>query len=105
MNEEIKKIQQDNWKQINYLMVLRQKQFEDIYQDRWWEYLVEDVHYKFLIEKLVEIHLFGKSPYTLDKDRFSKEDIKRLQDSMRFDTKAQQFIDSLTKENKDDKNS
>ena len=74
---EISKIRKDNWKKINSLMELRQKQFEEIYQENWWNYLIEDELYKHLCRKLVEIKLMGRPTFLLNK-KISEKEIKNL---------------------------
>ena len=77
LKSEVSKIRKENWKKINSLMELRQKQFEDLYQENWWNYLIEDELYKQLCKKLVEIKLMGR-PTFLVKKELSEEDIKNL---------------------------
>ncbi len=74
---KIRTIQKENWKKINFLMDLRRKQFEDLYQENWWNYLIEDKLYKHLCQKLVEIKLMGRPMFLIDK-KLSEEDIKNL---------------------------
>lgn len=73
----IEDIRKDNWLRINKLMELRQKQFEDLYRENWWHYLIEDELYKHLCQKLVEIKMMGR-PTFLVKKELSEEDIKSL---------------------------
>ena len=77
LKSEVSKIRKDNWKKINSLMELRQKQFEDLYQENWWNYLIEDELYKHLCQKLVEIKLIGNPTFLVRKE-LSEEDIKNL---------------------------
>jgi hypothetical protein len=74
---KIEEIKVKNWKNINKLMELRQKQFEDLYKENWWNYLIEDELYKFFCEKLVEIKLMGKPTFLLNR-KLSEKEIKNL---------------------------
>jgi len=77
LKSEVSKIRKDNWKKINSLMELRQKQFEDLYQENWWNYLIEDELYKHLCQKLAEIKLMGRPTFLVRKE-LSEKDIKNL---------------------------
>ena len=77
LKSEVSKIRKENWKNINSLMELRQKQFEDLYQENWWNYLIEDQLYKFLCQKLVEIKLMGRPTFLVNR-KLSEQDIKNL---------------------------
>jgi hypothetical protein len=93
-NDELSEIQEENWKRINSLMEVRQKQFEDIYKENWWNYLIEDDLYKHLCQKLVEIKLMGKPTFLIKRD-LNKEDVNNV--AIGFIT-AEDYIKKITKE-------
>lgn len=65
------------WKQINSLIEIRIKQFEEIYKHEWHSYLMDDEMYKFLCQKLVEIKL-ACMPTLLVKREMTKEEMQSL---------------------------
>lgn len=76
-NKQKEKIKRKLWKQVNSLLELRRKNFEDLYQENWWNYLIEDEFYKFLCQKLAEIKLMNRPTY-LVKRKLTKDEIKEL---------------------------
>lgn len=76
MKTQEEKIIKENWTRINELMDLRTKQFKDIYEDKWWENLIEDKLYNFLCHKLVELKQMATKPSI--EIKLSEEDVKKL---------------------------
>lgn len=77
MKQKISKRIRENWKRINALMDLRQKQFLEIYQENWYHYLIEDEMYKMLCGKLVEIKMSVVPTYVLNR-KITDEEVKQL---------------------------
>lgn len=73
---DIKEIKDQNIKRMNELLDLRTKQFQELYKEKWWEKLIKDEFYKFLIQKLVEIKQLGTQTGT--SIAVTNEDIKEL---------------------------
>lgn len=76
-NRKPTEIQKKNWKMINELMDIRAKQFQEIYEYRWWENLIEDELYKFYCQKIIEIKMSLSPTYILNK-KITDEEIKLL---------------------------
>lgn len=71
------KVKEENYKQIFALMDIRKKQFEEIYDYKWWENLIKDELYNFLCRKLAELKTLSRPTFILNRE-LTEEEIEKI---------------------------
>jgi hypothetical protein len=79
------KIQKENIKRISELMDARINQIKKVYPFDWWKVSIEDEHYKYLCQQLVNIKATNIYPVM----QISEENIEKLVMGM---IKPEEFI-------------